>query len=269
MIEPTARLLRLFDHHGARLTIMADIAEILKFKEFAELNKRDDYHYGDIVLQLQDAVSRGHDVQLHIHSSYFNATHDGRRWLQDWGEYDFAGLSLDRMRMMVKKCREFLESILQPLNPNYRCLAFRAANWSVNPGGKVAKVLLENDITIDTSIFKYGVRTGLVKFDYSNAFSEVVPWPASQEDLCAKDYRSRLWEFPIYSENRWIGAFLTANRVYRVAQGARHRIAKPPPDEAPGEPGQPSALQAWPPNCLCFASGMPGRPTSINAPERN
>ena len=33
MVEPTARLLDLFDQFGAKLTIMADVAEILKFRE--------------------------------------------------------------------------------------------------------------------------------------------------------------------------------------------------------------------------------------------
>jgi len=66
MIEPTERLLRLFDEYGAKLTIMADMAEILKFKEFADRNGRDDYHYRCIVAQLQNAVRGGHDVQLHL-----------------------------------------------------------------------------------------------------------------------------------------------------------------------------------------------------------
>src|ERR1035441_4135851 len=79
MVEPTARLLHLFDAYGAKLTIMADIAEILKFKQYADQHGKDDYHYRDIAAQLQTAVRGGHDVQLHIHSSYFNATHDGRR----------------------------------------------------------------------------------------------------------------------------------------------------------------------------------------------
>src|ERR1039457_1927212 len=91
MIEPTERLLRLFGEYGAKLTIMADVAEILKFKEFPSQNARDDYHYQDIIAQLRGAVSGGHDVQLHLHASYFNATHDGQKWVQDWAEYDFAG----------------------------------------------------------------------------------------------------------------------------------------------------------------------------------
>ena len=225
MVEPTGRMLRLFDEYGAKLTIMADMAEILKFKEFADQNGNDDYHYRAIVAQLQNAVCGGHDVQLHLHASYLNATHDGQRWVQDWSEYDFAGLSLDRLDEIVRTGKKELESLLEPVNPDYRCFVFRAANWSVNPGRNVIKALLNNGIKVDTSIFKYGRRKGIVNFDYSAAESELVPWRVQEDDLCSRDDRGQLWEFPIYCENRWLGAFLSPNRFYRVAQSRRHRIS--------------------------------------------
>jgi hypothetical protein len=228
MVEPTDRLLRLFDEYGAKLTIMADMAEILKFKEFANQHGRDDYHYRDIVAQLQNAVRGGHDVQLHLHASYLNATHDGQRWVQDWSEYDFAGLSLNRLDEIVRIGKKELESFLKPVNPDYRCFVFRAANWSVNPGRNVIKALLNNGITVDTSIFKYGRRKGIVNFDYSTAVSELVPWRVREDDLCARDDRGKLWEFPIYCENRWLGGFLSPNRFYRAAQSRRHRILDNP-----------------------------------------
>jgi hypothetical protein len=237
MIKPTDRLLRLFDEHGAKLTIMADIAEILKFKEFAEQNGKDDYHYRAIVAQLQNAVRDGHDVQLHIHASYFNARHDGKKWVQDWSEYDFAGLSVERLDEIVRIGKSELESLLKTVNPDYRCFVFRAANWSVNPGRNVIKALLNNGIKADTSIFKYGRRKGIVSFDYSAAESELVPWRVGEDDLCSRDDRGRLWEFPIYCENRWIGAFLSPNRLYRVAQSRQHRISKNENPSAPAAKG--------------------------------
>src|SRR5262245_27039901 len=87
MIEPTDRLLRLCEKYGSKLTIMADVPEILKFKEYREKNGRDDYSYEAILDQLRSAIKNGHDVQLHIHSSYFNARHGNGHWMQDWSEY--------------------------------------------------------------------------------------------------------------------------------------------------------------------------------------
>ena len=224
MVEPTARLLRLFEAYGAKLTIMADIAEILKFKEYAGQHGKDDYHYQDIAAQLQGAIRSGHDVQLHIHSSYFNATHDGRCWVQDWAEYNFAGLNPGRLNERIRIGKEFLESLLQPINPAYRCKVFRAANWSVSPSKNVVRALVNNGIRIDTSVFKYGLRDGLVKFDYRLAFSDMVPWRADEDAIWRSNPHGEIWEVPIYSEHRRLPAFLSLNRIYRSVLGRFHRV---------------------------------------------
>lgn len=224
MIEPTDRLFRLCERYGAKLTIMADVAEILKFKEYKEKTGRDDYAYDRIVDQLQRAVKTGHDVQLHIHSSYFHARHENSCWVQDWSEYDFAGLPYERMTWMIGTCKQFLESLLWPIDSTYRCVAFRAANWSVSPSRNVFRALTEHGLSIDTSIFKYGRRKGIVNFDYSEAYSPIVPWRVKEGDMCGRDDAGSLWELPIYSERRWIGAFLTPNRLFRALMSLRHRI---------------------------------------------
>jgi hypothetical protein len=225
MVEPTDRLLRLFDEFGAKLTIMADVAEILRFKEYLDDVGRDDFHAEKIERQLQDAIQRGHDVQLHIHSSYFRAFCENGHWIPDWSEYDFARLPLDRMDWMVAQGKQYLESLLRPVDPAYRCEVFRAANWSMSPSTNVVKVLLKNDIRIDTSVFKYGYRNGHVQFDYSSAVSELVPWRVHADNVCAQDDDGRLWEFPIYSESRGIASFITPQRLHRAFIGRLHRLS--------------------------------------------
>ena len=223
MVEPTDRMLRLLDEYGAKLTIMADVAEILRFKEYAERTGRDDYGHLAIVEQLLYAISKGHDVQLHIHSSYFNAVHDKDRWAQDWSEYDFAMLPYERMNWMVRTCKEYLESLLKPVKQDYACTAFRAANWSVSPSTNVVRALVNNGIQIDTSVFKFGRRNGAVSFDYADAHSPLLPWRASESNICAKDENGLLWEVPIYTEKRWIGAFLARGRLYRMMCDFSHK----------------------------------------------
>lgn len=225
MVEPTERMMRQFEQFGAKLTILADIGEILRFKRYADETGRDDFHYQAIAEQLRTAVQRGHDVQLHIHASYFNARYEDGHWRQDWSEYDFAGLKLERLREVIRRGKEFLESLLRPVDPAYRCFVFRAANWSVSPSANVVRALVENGIRIDTSIFKYGHRAGLVNFDYTDAWSNVVPWRADSRNLCRPDEQGELFEFPIYSEQRWLGAFVTPQRIYRALLSRRHKVA--------------------------------------------
>jgi len=237
MVEPTQRLLRLFDRFGAKLTIMADFAEILRFKEYAQKTGKDDYHDHDIVHQLQSAVGGGHDVQLHVHSSYFNASQKDGHWVQDWSEYNFAGLSPERLDEIVRQGKAFLESILRPVKSNYRCIAFRAANWSVSPSRNVVQALAKNGILVDSSVFKYGRREGLVNFDYSAAHSEMLPWRADTDAIWRQNPTGAIWEVPIYSESRKLPAFLSVNRMYRFVSGRRHRVPNTNPytsgDSAP------------------------------------
>ncbi len=227
MVEPTARMMDLFERYGAKLTIMADVAEILKFREYRDETGRDAYHYEPILAQLKDAIRRGHDVQLHLHCSYFNARHEAGRWVQDWSEYNFAGLSEQRLNEVISVGKEFLQQQLRLVDSDYRCHVFRAANWSVHPSRNVVRALLNNGFEIDTSVFKYGRRKGIVSFDYTNAFSNLRPWRAAEDDVCRKDDNSHLLEVPIYSERRWFGAFVTPQRIQRARMSRRHRLASP------------------------------------------
>ncbi len=241
MVEPTERMMRQFERYGAKLTIMADIGEILKFREYAREQGRDDYHYEAIASQLKDAIRRGHDVQLHIHCSYFNARCEGGKWRQDWSEYNFAGLPLERQREVIRIGKEYLEGLLRPVDANYRCEVFRAANWSVSPSQNVVQALLDNGLRADTSIFKYGKRSGLVNFDYTNAASNLAPWKADANDLCRRDENGKLWEYPIYSEHRRVGAFLTPMRMHRAVLSKLHRFNMDDGVSAPAKPAVASA----------------------------
>jgi hypothetical protein len=225
MVEPTSRLLDLLEEYGAKLTIMADVAEILKFQEYRDQFGQDDYHYGAVVDQLKDAVRRGHDVQLHLHCSYFNARFQDGKWLQDWSEYNFARLNEQRINQVVRIGKNFLEEQLRPLDASYRCNVFRAANWSMNPSANAVRALVKNGFQIDTSVFKYGQRDGLVSFDYSSAPSNLVPWPVHESHICRRDEESSLLEVPIYTEQRWIGAFITFQRLQRAWLTRQHRVA--------------------------------------------
>lgn len=227
MVEPTGRMLDQFDRYGAKLTILADVAEILKFREYGGEAAQDHFHYRKIETQLCKAIEGGHDVQLHLHPSYFNTRYEGDRWRMDWSEYDFASLHPDRMSSMLRTGRDYLEALLRPVNDNYRCNVFRAANWAVQPSPNVVRALIDAGFVVDTSVFKYGHRSGRVNFDYSHAPSAVLPWRASEKDVCVEDPKSKLWEAPIYCEQRWLGAFLTVNRLYRVWQSYQHKFPKP------------------------------------------
>lgn len=228
MVEPTARMMNQFDKYGAKLTIMADVAEILRFKDYYDTTGRDSFHYCEIASQLQDAIRRGHDVQLHLHPGYFNAKLEGKQWVQDWSEYNFATLPFDRMSLMLREGKNYLENLLRPVKPSYECYAFRAANWAAQPSQNLIRALLANNFRIETSVFKHGIRKGLVEFDYSTAPSSIRQWRASDHEICTENTSNgRLWEYPIYSKLRPIHSFITPMRCYRAILGRLHKVRNP------------------------------------------
>lgn len=233
MVEPTDRMMDLFDAYNARLTIMADVSEIGKFKEHHETTGIDSFHYESISRQLQRAVKTGHDVQLHLHPSYDKARYLNGCWLQNYEEYNLATLKLKRLDEIIKSGISLLNEMLETANPDYSCIAFRAANWSMQPSDNIIEALIKNRIKYDTSVFKYGRHDGLVNFNYDNAYSELFPWPVSAHEICEMDPDGKLIEVPIYCVKRSLPAFLSLNRLYRAISSWKHRAGKNVLENAP------------------------------------
>lgn len=229
MIEPTYRLMELMEKFGARLVIFADVAEILRFRDYYEETGQDRFHYTEIVKQLQSAIKRGHNVQLHIHSSYFKAKFNGQKWEQNWAEYNMAALPFDRIFEMIRISKSWLQAQLIPINPGYQCFAFRAANWSMVPTSNIYRALVENGIRVDTSVYKWGRQFGHVDYNYIDAHSNIFSYKASSHDINILDENGIIKEYPIYTENRPFWHFISLMRLYRIfrAQLLNHRQDEP------------------------------------------
>ncbi len=238
MVEPTDRMLADFDEFGAVLTIMPDVPALLKFREYAESTGTDRFSYEKICEQLRRALGTGHDVQLHMHSSRFNARWEDERWVGDLAEDNIAVLELERISEMLRIGKEYLEELLTPVDAGYRCTAFRAPAWTMQPSKNMLIALADNGFEIDTSVFKYGKMNTNIQFDYSGAESEVVPWPASESNVCLRDPDGKILEIPIYCERRPIWTFLTRCRLQRVMMARRSaKVAKAAATTNSAQPG--------------------------------
>lgn len=227
MVEPTYRLMNLLEKCHQRLTIMADVAEILCFKRYLAETGRDDYHVAEIEEQLRDAIRRGHEVQLHIHSSYFKAVHNGHSFDQCIEEYNMAALPIERIDEMVSECVSYLAGVLRPVKNDYKVWLFRAANWSMMPTENLYKVLVKHGITHDTSVFKGGVEGGKVCYDYREAYDNLFAYPASIHNINVRDESGELIEWPIYTEMRPLWDFISPIRIFRMIRAKFHRHKKP------------------------------------------
>lgn len=223
MVEPTYRLMDMLEHHDQCLTIMADVAEILCFRRYREETGRDDFYVAEIEKQLCNALRRGHDVQLHIHSSYFNAQWNGTRFDQCIEEYNMAALSYERVYEMVEECVRYLENLLKPIKSDYSVWLYRAANWSMMPTPILYKVLTEFGITHDTSVYKGGCQGGNVCYDYRYAHDNLLAYRASSQDINLYDPNGQIIEMPIYTELRPFWDFVSPIRIFRMIRAKLHK----------------------------------------------
>lgn len=223
MVEPTSRLMDMLEQYNQRLTIMADVAEILCFKRYWKQTGRDDFHVADIEQQLCDAIRRGHDVQLHIHSSYFKSEYKDGHFDQCIEEYNMAALSYERIGEMVGMCVEYLQNLLRPVKADYRVWLFRAANWSMMPTPTLYQVLVEHGITHDTSVYKGGCQGGNVCYDYRSAYDNLLSYKASANNINTYDPNGLITEMPIYTEMRPFWSFISPIRIFRMVRAKFHK----------------------------------------------
>lgn len=223
MVEPTYRLMTLLEKYNQRVTIMADVAEILCFKRYAAETGRDDYHVAEIEEQLRNAIRRGHDVQLHVHSSYFKAQYKNGAFDQCIEEYNMAALPIERIDEMLGQCVTYLEDLLRPIKEDYKVWLFRAANWSMMPTENLYRVLVKHGITHDTSVYKGGCQGGNVCYDYRAAYDNLFAYPASMLNINERDEKGQLIELPIYTEMRPFWDFVTPMRVFRMIRAKFHK----------------------------------------------
>lgn len=238
MVEPTARLMDLLEKYEQKLTIMADVAEILSFKRYFLETGKDDFHVTEIEAQLKEALQRGHDVQLHIHSSWFNARWNGKKWDQCIEEYNMAALSQERIDEMVGKCVDYLNNLLTPVKPDYKVWLFRAANWSMMPTENLYMALLKHGIEADTSVYKGGVQGGNVSYDYREAYHNLLSYPADARNinhLAPESQSHTITEYPIYTEMRPFWSFFSLIRVFRMVRAKFHKHKKNVSSQTPAK----------------------------------
>ncbi len=223
MVETTERQMDFLAEYGGKLTILADVPEIMKYEEYKLKYGEDKYHYDAIINQLRKAVATGHDVQLHIHSSYMKAEYEEGNWQQNWDEFNLAALSYERINEIVAECKGKLEEEIRKEVPGYNCHAFRAAGWSMSPTKNIYRALVNNGINIDTSVWKNGKYRGNIDFDYSNAHDALIPWFASEDDIATLDPDGKMLEIPIYCEDKSLYSFITPIRIFRTIRSRFHK----------------------------------------------
>jgi hypothetical protein len=145
------RICDVYERHGLRGSFNVEVLQQLthlregpRHPELAELA-------AEWEAVVTDAFRRGHDVQLHLHPQWTQATYAGGRWKLD-GAWSILDYDRDEMSELVGRGKEYLENLLQPIDPSYRCVSYRSGSWCIAPDPDILSVLAEHDLVFDMSI---------------------------------------------------------------------------------------------------------------------
>ena len=220
VVDPTARLAKLFESFGAPFVVFAEAVELAKIEE-----ARCDPDSATVRAQLRELREAGHQIALHIHPWWENARYDDGRWHLDWSERNISNLGSDRVEAIVSMAIRYLRDALG--DPNYTPVAFRSGLWAMQPTAVVANVLARHGVQIDSSVFKGG-RIGSLDLDYRAALCNGYQWHFG-DDVNVSDPSGRLLEIPIHTEMVGFWKMLGSKRLklQRKAQSGSYGTPLP------------------------------------------
>jgi hypothetical protein len=174
--EPMRQLLSIYKECGIHGSFNAEVMQQITFRQKQDAHPELKEWADEWDESVKEALRQRHDVQLHIHPQWQNAKYNDGRWqlTSDWSILNY---SADDARRMLQEGKEFLEGLLRPVDPNYRCLAFRSGAWCIAPSPFMLNLLAELGIVFDMSIVA-GVRydTRNVKLDYTSCEEDFLPY---------------------------------------------------------------------------------------------
>lgn len=181
-LSPMRRLASLYEANGARGSFFAEVMQQRTFRryqaEYPELKTLAD----DWEAQVKDVYQRGHDIQLHIHPQWTRAEYQNGSWKLEgkWSLLDHSPEEADRL---ILEGKQFLEDLLRPIDPDYRCLAFRAGAWCVAPSPHILSQLAKAGIILDASIVEgIDIQTKNLQLNYKNCEESFLPFYPNMED---------------------------------------------------------------------------------------
>jgi hypothetical protein len=174
--RPMRKLVRIYNDHGIRGSFNAEVMQQLAFRDFQSQHPQLKNLADEWDATIQETFRQGHDIQLHTHPQWSNSEYKDGKWVLK-GDWSIVNYSSSDARQMLLRGKEYLENLLRPLDPDYRCVSYRAGSWCVAPSPFMLNLLADLGIIFDISIvgkLKYDTRR--IKLDYSNCEEDFAPF---------------------------------------------------------------------------------------------
>ena len=179
---PLKQLLTIYGQYGVKSTFNAEVMQQLTFRKFQdqypELERLAD-EWDDHV---RETFKQGQDIQLHIHPQWSTAHYENGKWKLS-GEWSLLNYDAESAWQMLSESKEYLEDLLRPLDPAYRCVSFRSGSSCIAPSSFALELLARLGIVFDMSIVGgLRVNTAHIQIDYTRCEESFLPFYPRMED---------------------------------------------------------------------------------------
>ena len=205
IVEPTNTIIDVAERYGAKMTVFFEVVEYWRLKQEWESGNHIGYDRNPVEAmeqQVLDLISRGHDVQLHLHPQWVDAKWDDNHWAVDYNNWrlgTFASSSMTIKELIIKG-KNTLEQIIRPSFPDYKCNAIRAGGYNAQPSDAIIEAMRECGLMVDTSIVPGAKELGTLSvYDYTCSPSNVGYWFVGEKLEEPSDEKSGIVELPIVS----------------------------------------------------------------------
>lgn len=205
LIAPTNSLMTACEDAGIPITLFVDVCCLWRYKELGQ----NDFPQA-VEAQLCDAIQKGHDVQLHVHPHWAatNIERNGQgvaRYRYDLSRFLLGNWTTEPngqlrhfARTLFEQAKNYLESLLRPVDSSYCCLAYRAGGYGIQPETAAIMAALEDaGYLIDSSVVP-GMRleSNVNHIDFSHA-PEIGNYRLSTQRDMAVSTNNGPFEIPI------------------------------------------------------------------------
>lgn len=200
MVKPTQHLLNMAEQHGVKLNFFWDVGHYLALQRELADDKSCQTDIDQIEHLLGDIAQNGHDIQLHIHPHWEKAQRKNGEWQMDMTKaYRLHDYSEEERKDIFKRYVETTRAFAKN-----RVHSFRAGGWCIQPFNDIKPLLIEHDITYDSSVMRGAKLTqGAYFYDFTKAPKvDVYPF---ENDVCKAVLNGRFIELPI--STNWYSPF--------------------------------------------------------------
>jgi len=184
---------------GAKITVMAELGQQWAIRKLVSESWAQEISSA-WEESLRKIIRDGFDVQFHLHPQWLDAEYKNQTWKLNYSKWAVSSLNEDEMLRIFIDGKNYLESLLKPVRNDYECIGFRAGAFCIEPSAIPIKNLKIAGFLCDSSVVKGFRHYGY--YDYSNAYSNYMPWYTSVDDIKKNDLEEKgMLEMPVASIN--------------------------------------------------------------------